>query len=83
MPYIKAAARERINLQLIKVEPENIGELNYTITAVILRYLRREYETYDRLNAIVGVLEAIKQEFYRRVVVDFEDMKMKENGDIF
>ena len=83
MPYIKAEVRKRINLQLTKVEPETIGELNYTITAVILRYLRREGISYDRLNAILGVLAAIKQEFYRRVVVDFEDMKMEENGDVF
>jgi len=31
---------------------------------------------------MIGVLECVKQEFYRRKVAPYEDIKIIENGDI-
>jgi len=31
----------------------------------------------------MGALEGAKLEFYRRVVVPYEEKKMKENGDVY
>jgi len=31
----------------------------------------------------MGVLECIKQEFYRRAVAPYEDKKKEENGDVY
>jgi hypothetical protein len=38
--------------------------------------------SYVKIAMITGVLENIKQEFYRRVASPYEDKKILENGDI-
>ncbi len=38
--------------------------------------------SYSKLAVITGVLENVKQEFYRRVGEPYEDKKIRENGDI-
>jgi hypothetical protein len=37
---------------------------------------------YFHLNKAIGVLECIKLEFYRRVAAPYEDLKIKEAGDV-
>jgi len=55
------------------------GELNYVITKI----LKESYPLrYFNLNRAVGVLECAKLEFYRRVVAPYEDIKIKESGDV-
>jgi len=39
--------------------------------------------SYSDYNALVGVLECAKLEFYRRAVAAYEDKKIKENGDVY
>ncbi len=63
--------------------PETPGEMNYMITMIIINYLFDKGPTYTTYNMIMGVLESVKQEFYRRVVVPYEDQKIKENGDVY
>jgi hypothetical protein len=38
--------------------------------------------SYTKVAMITGVLENVKQEFYRRVAESYEDKKIVENGDI-
>jgi hypothetical protein len=38
--------------------------------------------SYSKIAMATGVLENIKQEFYRRVASPYEDKKINENGDI-
>jgi hypothetical protein len=38
--------------------------------------------SYSKIAIATGVLENIKQEFYRRVAEKYEDKKIKINGDI-
>jgi hypothetical protein len=38
--------------------------------------------SYKKIAVITGVLENIKQEYYRRIAVPYEDEKIVENGDI-
>jgi hypothetical protein len=78
MPYIKQQHRLRA-----EQNPETLGDLNYAITQTILRYLRRDRLSYDRIAMITGVLENVKQEFYRRVASPYEDKKIEENGDVY
>jgi len=55
------------------------GELNYVVTKI----LKEIYPLrYFPLNRAIGVLESIKQEFYRRVVAPYEDIKKGESGDV-
>lgn len=87
MPYIKQAARPEIDaalapliekLQAIPIEEQD-GALNYAVT----RVLKALYPLkYFHLNRALGVLTAIKDEFYRRTVAPYEDEKIKENGDV-
>jgi len=68
-------------INLLKSQPiERIdGELNYVIT----RILKESYPLrYFNLNRAMGVLECAKLEFYRRVVAPYEDIKIKESGDV-
>lgn len=80
MPYIKQRRRKEIEkYNLIGVVP---GELNYNITKLILQYLGG-HESYTSYNEVIGVLECIKLELYRRVIAPHEDKKKEENGDVY
>ncbi len=81
MPYIKQELRKFLNIDDDRAI-ESTGELNYFITNVIMNFLPANY-SYNDLNAVMGVLESVKQEFYRRVVVPYEEQKKKENGDVY
>jgi len=79
MPYIKQEER----IFNITALPENAGELNYAFTFIIREYLKSQPLKYQTLNDIVGALEGAKVEFQRRVVAPYEDLKIKENGDVY
>lgn len=94
MPYIteirRAAILDPVDDTIKLSEIHTPGELNYAIQQLALSYL--EWLTdgmgvksagYIELNDVVGVMEAAKLEFYRRVVVPYEDIKITENGDVF
>ena len=38
--------------------------------------------SYSKIAMITGVVENIKQEFYRRVAEPYENIKIRSNGDI-
>ena len=64
------------------------GDLNYAITVLLREHLgglaRSGVEvTYQHLNDCLGALEGAKLEFYRRVVVPYEEKKRTENGDVY
>jgi len=88
MPYIAQEDRpllDKLALTLASAlhEPKLAGKLNYTITSLIDHlYLNRPFG-YTELNTIVGVLECVKLELYRRVGAPYEDEKKKENGDVY
>jgi hypothetical protein len=84
MPYIKQEDRKKFdkNLEelsnLINVD----GELNYCVTILIHRLLKKRGKNYQNLNNLIGTLECIKQEFYRTTVSPYENLKILENGDV-
>jgi hypothetical protein len=57
-----------------------LGRINYCFSRVIGQLMREP--SYKKIAMITGVLENIKQEFYRRVASPYEDKKINENGDI-
>lgn len=77
MPYIKQERREEA-----KFTPMTAGELNYSLTTFVLRYLG-PHPNYERFNAVIGVLESAKLELYRRAVSPYENQKILENGDVY
>jgi len=87
LPYIKPEKRTKYDkvleelIGILKTLPveEIDGEVNYVVT----KMLKEVYPLrYFHLNRAIGVLECIKQEYYRRVAAPYEDTKIKESGDV-
>ena len=90
MPYIKQEDRKKFedlnikDLKMVGLLCNSSGELNYALTKICLGYLNKlGCIRYSTINDIIGVLECIKHELYRRVVSHYEDLKIKENGDVY
>jgi hypothetical protein len=87
MPYIEKIQREACN-SLLKELLDKIcyktktGILNYIITKILLKAIGQT-PTYSRYNELVGVLECVKMELYRRAIAKYEDKKISENGDVY
>lgn len=79
MPYIPKRDRG----QTTEVLPFSTGELNYAVTILIIHYLVQQGLSYQTLNDIRGAVGGALQEFERRVVARYEDMKIRENGDVY
>ena len=72
-------ARCRWDLVAATMSP---GQLNYLITRFIKAYY--DYSpNYQRANDVLGVLDAAAREYYRRVVVPYEEKKCSVNGDVY
>ncbi len=98
MPYIKEKYRTEVQSDLdhlvfniIKIRDENnlkdmdlLGILNYCITTLILLFVSRTAGKirYYLIAGITGVLENVKQEFYRKVAAGYEDVKEEEEGEV-
>lgn len=84
MPYIKQDDRKTIRpiADVLVDAIENEGELNYAITLMCKLYADKKGICYSTYNTIIGVLDCVKQEFYRMDVAPYEDIKIEENGPI-
>lgn len=81
MPYIDQPRRDEIDNGSA---PTNAGELNYTITKIVDRYiLDKGGIRYAHLNEVVGALECVKLELYRRIAAPYEDEKIASAGDVY
>ena len=84
MPYIAMDARERLDPSIDAVVlPATPGELNYLVTRLIDRSLTDGGLRYSALNEVIGALECVKLELYRRVAAPYEDAKAVEHGDVY
>ena len=79
MPYITEKQRDDAKLY----GGLSAGSLNYVLTMEIIQYLKLKGESYQTYNDIIGALECCKLELYRRKIAFYEDVKMKENGDVY
>ena len=57
-----------------------LGRINYSFSRVLAGVMGDV--SYPKIAMITGVLENIKQEYYRRVASPYEDKKIVQNGDI-
>jgi hypothetical protein len=85
MPYIKEKDRAKIlnKIKSLSMVIENEGELNYAFSKLIDLLVQKSGEKYHVYNKIMGVLECVKLELYRRLIAKYEDKKISENGDIY
>lgn len=86
MPYIKENDRKKydnlIDGLVHELEQEyNPGELNYVISKIIWTLFEKK-KKYSTANNLIGTLEAVKLEFYRRQVADYENLKKDVHGDL-
>ncbi len=85
MPYITKEEKDLIDSGLKNVNEsimDNPGDLNYAIHQIVAEYIRQNHESYRTYNDIMGALEGVKLELYRRLVSKYEDGKMVANGDV-
>lgn len=92
MPYIEKKDREIYDPQIDALIDQlthfgansapTVGHVNYIISKLIWGIFRKNGPSYTGGNNLIGVLECVKQEFYRRQLAEYEDKKIKENGDI-
>ena len=96
MPYIDEEERLELDTQIdnmilaIRDNKTNLnnphdfsnylGRINYCFSRIIYGVMRDV--SYRNIAMVTGVLENIKQEYYRRVAEPYEDMKIRQNGDI-
>lgn len=78
MPYIPKSQR-----QTAMEEPLTAGDLNYKLTRIAYNYLKKKGVSYASMNEVIGVLECMKLELYRRIAVPYENWKKEQNGDVY
>ena len=85
MPYIPITRRELLDEYLLPISKivQHEGELNYVITKLLILVYPKEGECYKDLNAVLGLLEAVKAEWIRRRMNDYEESKRHQNGDVY
>ncbi len=88
MPYI--ARKDRLQYQraldeLASLVPQERaarpGHMNYVIS-LLIRRVYGESMRYADHNEVVGLLNCVQQEFYRRSTVPYEDEKIAQEGDL-
>lgn len=86
MPYIHPNRRShllRSSVSELMAEPKALhaGELNFVISTLLWSIFESD-PCYSKANELLGVLSAATQEFYRRKVAPYEDLKIQQNGDL-
>jgi len=87
MPYIDSKSRVLYEKTLdefqevLKTKRPTAGELNYLISSMLWELFRID-KNYQTINDIVGILENVKLEFYRRKAESYENGKIEANGDL-
>lgn len=82
MPYIHPEDRDAFEPKLERriTAPD---QLNFSVTRLIDDYLSNNRLDYQTLNDVIGVLECVKLEVYRRIAAPYEDQKLALNGDVY
>lgn len=85
MPYIPITRRELLDEYLLPVSKivQNEGELNYVITKLLILVYPKADEHYKDHNTVLGLLEAVKAEWIRRRMNDYEETRRHLNGDVY
>jgi Domain of unknown function (DUF6899) len=87
MPYIAQDNRKIYDsrlkdiVALVRSGSNGPGDLNYCFSRIVWSIFDAA-PSYTAANTLLGVLEAVQKEFYRRKVVPYEDSKMIQNGDL-
>jgi hypothetical protein len=80
MPYLDQGVRASIDSGRKSMKP---GELNYELSRLVDGYITRHGLGYSAINDVIGALECAKLEVYRRVAAPYEDIKSRDNGEVY
>lgn len=88
MPYIGRKDRKQYQdllNALAEIVPKDRmqrpGHMNYIVSLLIEKVYGTELRYSDH-NEVIGFLNCIALEFYRRKTAPYEDLKIKEEGDL-
>ncbi len=93
MPYISQDKRAMLEPALTKIfdalrqiqcdfpDDSFEGTMNYLFTTLLVRLYT--LNNYDEHNRVIGLLDCVKNEYYRRRVTPYERNKAVENGDVY
>jgi hypothetical protein len=88
MPYISRSERKQyqeVLSTLAEIIPNDRmlrpGHINYIVSLLIEKVYGTQLRYADH-NEVVGVLNCIALEFYRRKTAPYEDIKIEEEGDL-
>ena len=96
MPYIKKELREKVNPEIIELAKKIIdvtieaddqnrllpGIMNYSISQLIEYVYPVNDCGYKEFNEVIGFIESLKMEYYRKMASPYEDIKERKNGPI-
>lgn len=87
MPYIKQKRRDPIDHELEGIieciELYTVGDMNYAITRMIHKWVQTHGGvSYPVLSKARAILNDADDEFYRTVMLPYENLKCKENGPV-
>lgn len=89
MPYIKQRQRESLQPLLEQIGEKlfeycyDEGVINYLVTQMLTGYVWFHGKKYKVLSHARGIVQDVSDEFYRRVVVPYEQEKCETNGDVY
>jgi len=82
MPYIKQKDRPKMNMVVDVMRFQGVkadGKLNY----VLYKLCKDDVEpSYNNYKNFIGELRQCATEIERRLLAEYEDLKIKENGDV-
>ena len=88
MPYIGRKDRKQyqevlntLSDAIPKDRMQRPGHMNYIVSLLIEKVYGTELRYADH-NEVIGVLNSICLEFYRRKTAPYEDVKIEEEGDL-
>lgn len=81
MPYLADKTR-RLWLQSGGL-PDDGAELNYLVSYLADKFVQTHGLSYHTLEEIVGALESAKAEFQRRIVGPYEEIKLRDSGEVY
>ena len=82
MPYIKKERRRQMDEVVDEMAGQGVkadGDLNYILYKYCKDYIKPSYNNYKNF---CGELRQCATEIERRLLANYEDLKIEENGDV-
>lgn len=83
MPFLSPMQKAEVNEKMKEGRCLNEGELTYVLTKLIVTNWHSGEGNYAALCQIIGALECTKMQFFKEIVVPYEEKKKQLNGDVY